>query len=165
LKIKFLILTFLLTFNVFTHALDLKNLTPQQLEMLREIKKMGKDSGLSYSLMAIAIKESKLGAYMINISSKDFGMYQANITTVLNRQNIRDTSWNRNVFASKLVFDFEFATQNAIEELTFWKKVHKNDWHKVWGSYNAGYRYNSKKARTYSREIASIIRELKKINV
>lgn len=133
--------------------------------MLREIKKMGKDSGLSYSLMAIAIKESKLGAYMINISSKDFGMYQANITTVLNRQNIRDTSWNRNVFASKLVFDFEFATQNAIEELTFWKKVHKNDWHKVWGSYNAGYRYNSKKARTYSREIASIIRELKKINV
>lgn len=164
-KIKFLILTFLLTFNVFTHALDLKNLTPQQLEMLREIKKMGKASGLSYSLMAIAIKESKLGAYMINISSKDFGMYQANITTVLNRQNIRDTSWNRNVFASKLVFDFEFATQNAIEELTFWKKVHKNDWHKVWGSYNAGYRYNSKKARTYSREIASIIRELKKINV
>lgn len=164
-KIKFLILTFLLTFNVFTHALDLKNLTPQQLEMLREIKKMGKDSGLSYSLMAIAIKESKLGAYMINISSKDFGMYQANITTVLNRQNIRDTSWNRNVFASKLVFDFEFATQNAIEDLTFWKKVHKNDWHKVWGSYNAGYRYNSKKARTYSREIASIIRELKKINV
>ena len=164
-KIKFLILTFLLTFNVFTHALVLKNQTPQQLEMLREIKKMGKDSGLSYSLMAIAIKESKLGAYMINISSKDFGMYQANITTVLNRQNIRDTSWNRNVFASKLVFDFEFATQNAIEELTFWKKVHKNDWHKVWGSYNAGYRYNSKKARTYSREIASIIRELKKINV
>ncbi|MDD2508018.1 MAG: transglycosylase SLT domain-containing protein [Aliarcobacter skirrowii] len=164
-KIKFLILTFLLTFNVFTHALDLKNLTPQQLEMLREIKKMGKDSGLSYSLMAIAIKESKLGAYMINISSKDFGIYQANITTVLNRQNIRDTSWNRNVFASKLVFDFEFATQNAIEELTFWKKVHKNDWHKVWGSYNAGYRHNSKKARTYSREIASIIRELKKINV
>lgn len=146
-------------------ALDLKNLTTEQLNTLKEIKKHSKETGFSYTLMAIAIKESKLGEYMINLDTKDFGLYQANIKTVLSRQKIKDTKWNRNVFASKLISDFEFATQNAIEELTFWQKIHKNDWPKIWGSYNAGYRYNSKEAQEYSQDIASIIRALKKINV
>ena len=88
-----------------------------------------------------------------------------NIKTVLSRQNIKDTTWNRNVFASKLVSDFQFATKNAIEELTFWQKIHRNDWTKVWGSYNAGYKFNSQQAKEYSKEIALIIKELKKFNV
>ena len=48
---------------------------------------------------------------MVNLDTKDFGLYQANIKTVLSRQNIKDTTWNRNVFASKLVSDFQFATK------------------------------------------------------
>lgn len=164
---KFKAFIFILIFisNVFASGIDLKNLTLEQINTLKEIKEHSKDTGFSYTLMAIAIKESKLGQYMINLDTKDFGLYQANIKTVLNRQNIKDTIWNRNVFASKLVSDFHFATQNAIAELMFWQKVHKNDWMKVWGSYNAGYKYNSKEAREYSKEIASIIRELRKINV
>ncbi|MBL3519050.1 transglycosylase SLT domain-containing protein [Aliarcobacter lanthieri] len=164
-KFKSILLVLLFISNVFASEIDIKNLTPQQLETLKEIKKYGEDHGLGYTLMAIAIKESKLGTYMVNLDTKDFGLYQANIRTVLSRQNIKDTVWNRNVFASKLVSDFQFATQNAIEELTFWQKIHRNDWSKVWGSYNAGYKYNSKEAQAYSKEIASIIRELKKINV
>ncbi|RBQ28121.1 transglycosylase SLT domain-containing protein [Aliarcobacter vitoriensis] len=164
-KFKLLLMILLFISNVFASEIDIKNLTPQQLETLKEIKKYGEDHGLGYTLMAIAIKESKLGTYMVNLDTKDFGLYQANIRTVLNRQNIKDTTWNRNVFASKLVSDFHFATQNAIEELTFWQKVHRNDWSKVWGSYNAGYKYNSMEAKNYSKEIASIIRELKKIDV
>ncbi|RBQ30513.1 transglycosylase SLT domain-containing protein [Aliarcobacter vitoriensis] len=164
-KFKLLLMILLFISNVFASEIDIKNLTPQQLETLKEIKKYGEDHGLGYTLMAIAIKESKLGTYMVNLDTKDFGLYQANIRTVLNRQNIKDTTWNRNVFASKLVSDFHFATQNAIEELTFWQKVHRNDWSKVWGSYNAGYKYNSLEAKNYSKEIASIIRELKKIDV
>lgn len=159
------ILCLLFVFNIFAFAIDLKTLSTEQIETLKEIKKEGEATGLSYTLMAIAIKESRLGEYMVNLDTKDFGLYQANIRTVLSRQNIKDTTWNRNVFASKLVSDFKFATQNAIEELAFWKRVHKNDWNKVWGSYNAGYKYNSKEAKEYSKHIASIIRELKKIDV
>jgi len=165
LKVKSIMLILLFISNIFAFAIDLKKLTPEQLEILREIKKEGEDHGLSYTLMALAIKESKLGLYTVNVGTQDFGLYQANIKTVLQRQQIKDTTWNRNVFASKLVSDFHFATQNAIEELTYWKKIHRNNWSKVWGSYNAGYRYNTKKAKAYSKDIASIIRELKKIDV
>lgn len=61
--------------------------------------------------MAIAIKESKLGEYMINLDTKDFGLYQINIKSALNRSNMKDTAWNRNILASKLVSDFNFATK------------------------------------------------------
>ena len=115
--------------------------------------------------MAIAIKESSLGKYLVNVDTKDYGLYQAHIKTVISRENAKDTSWNRNVLAMKLISDFQFATKNAIDELTYWQKVHNNDWTKVWSSYNAGWKYDSNEAKRYSKDIALIIRELKKVNV
>ena len=58
-KFKSLLLILLFISNVFASNVDIKNLTPEQLETLKEIKKHGQDTGLSYTLMAIAIKESK----------------------------------------------------------------------------------------------------------
>ena len=164
-KLKIILITMLLISNVFASDFDIKDLTPQDIQILKEIKEHGKDQGLSYSLMAIAIKESRVGKYLVNVDTKDYGMYQANIKTVISRENAKDTSWNRNVLAMKLISDFQFATKNAIDELTYWQKVHNNDWTKVWSSYNAGWQYNSKEAKEYSIEIASIIRELRKIDV
>lgn len=164
-KLKIILLTLILISNVFASDFDIKNLTPQELNTLKEIKEHGKKNGLSYSLMAIAIKESGLGKYLVNVDTKDYGIYQANIKTVINRENAQDTSWNRNVLAMKLITDFQFATKNAIDELTYWQKVHNNDWTKVWSSYNGGWKYNSDAARQYSKDIASIIRELKKVDV
>jgi len=165
LRLRNILLILLFISNVFASDFDIKNLTPQEIEILKEIKREGQEHGLSYSLMAIAIKESGLGKYMINVDSKDFGLYQANIKTVINRHNAKDTSWNRNLFATKLISDFQFATKNAIDELVYWQKIHKNDWTKVWSSYNGGWKYNSKEAKEYSKQIAAIIRELKKIEV
>ena len=164
-RLKVILITLLLISNVFASDFDINNLTPQEIKTLKEIKAHGKENGLSYSLMAIAIKESKLGEYMVNLDTKDFGLYQANIKTVINRENAPDTSWNRNVFAMKLISDFQFATKNAIEELSYWQKVHNNNWSKVWSSYNGGWKYNSDAAKQYSKDIATIIRELKKVDV
>ena len=164
-KLKIILITILFISNVFASDFNIKNLTPQEIKTLKEIKAHGKENGLSYSLMAIAIKESGLGKYLVNVDTKDYGLYQANIKTVINRENAPDTSWNRNVFAMKLISDFQFATKNAIDELTYWQKVHNNDWSKVWSSYNGGWKYNSDAARQYSKDIASIIRELKKVEV
>ena len=162
---RIVLLILLLIANIFALDFDPKNITPQEMETLKVIKKQGESQGLSYSLMAIAIKESNLGKYMVNVDTKDFGLYQANIKSVISRQNVKDTSWNRNLYAMKLISDFDFATKNAIDELTYWQKVHKNDWAKVWSSYNRGWQYNSKEAREYSHQIALIIRELRKIDV
>ena len=164
-KLKIILITMLLISNVFASDFDIKDLTPQDIQILKEIKEHGKDQGLSYSLMAIAIKESRVGKYLVNVDTKDYGMYQANIKTVISRENAQDTSWNRNVLAMKLISDFQFATKNAIDELTYWQKVHNNDWTKVWSSYNGGWRYNSDAAKKYSKDIALIIRELKKVDV
>ena len=164
-RLKVILITLLLISNVFASDFDINNLTPQEIKTLKEIKAHGKENGLSYSLMAIAIKESGLGKYLVNVDTKDYGLYQANIKTVINRENAKDTSWNRNIFAMKLITDFQFATKNAIDELTYWQKVHKNDWSKVWSSDNGGWKYNSEAARQYSKDIASIIRELRKVEV
>lgn len=163
--LKILVLISLLATNIFATNFKASQLTKKDIAMLKKIKKQGQRYGLSYSLMAIAIKESNIGRYPINVDTKDYGMFQANIKTVLRRHKVKNTSWNRNRYASRLITDFRFATKNAIAELNYWKKVHKNDWRKVWGSYNGGWKYNSKRARKYSRDIATIIRKLKKVNV
>lgn len=164
-KLKVFLLILIFISNIYASDFDINNLTPNEIETLKEIKRQGQQHGLSYSLMAIAIKESSLGKYLVNVDTKDYGLYQAHLKTVIDRQNVKDTSWNRNKFAMKLISDFKFATKNAIEELSYWQKIHKNDWTKVWSSYNGGWKYNSKAAREYSQDIASIIRELKKIDV
>ncbi|AXX90487.1 hypothetical protein CKA55_12605 [Arcobacter suis] len=164
-RLKIILITLILISNVFASDFDINNLTPQEIKTLKEIKAHGKENGLSYSLMAIAIKESGLGKYLVNVDTKDYGLYQANIKTVISRENAPDTSWNRNVFAMKLISDFQFATKNAIDELTYWQKVHNNNWSRVWSSYNGGWKYNSDAAKQYSKDIASIIRELKKVEV
>ena len=164
-RLKIILITLILISNVFASDFDINNLTPQEIKTLKEIKAHGKENGLSYSLMAIAIKESGLGKYLVNVDTKDYGLYQANIKTVISRENAPDTSWNRNVFAMKLISDFQFATKNAIDELTYWQKVHNNNWSRVWSSYNGGWKYNSDAAKQYSKDIASIIRELKKVDV
>ena len=155
LKITLLVMLFIT--NIFASNFNATKLTKDEIKTLKEIKKQGKKYGLSYSLMAIAIKESSIGKYLVNVDSKDYGLYQANIKTVLSRQKAKNTSWNRNKYAMRLISDFQFATKNAIAELTYWKKV--------WSSYNGGWKYNSKRARKYSREIAIIIKRLKRVNV
>ena len=37
--------------------------------------------------------------------------------------------------------DVGFATANAIIELEYWRKVHKDNWIKIWSSYNTGFSY------------------------
>lgn len=164
-NLKIILFVSLFISNIFATNFNPSHLTKKDIEMLKQIKEQGAKYGLGYSLMAIAIKESSIGRYVVNVDSKDFGLYQANIKTVLSRQNVKNTSWNRNRYAMKLINDFQFATKNAIEELKYWKKVHNNDWRKVWGSYNGGWQYKSQRAQKYSREIASIIRKLKRANV
>ncbi|UTJ06538.1 transglycosylase SLT domain-containing protein [Arcobacter roscoffensis] len=164
-NLKIILFVSLLISNIFATNFNPSKLSKEDIKMLKLIKQQGAKYGLSYSLMAIAIKESSIGKYLVNVNSKDFGLYQANIKTVISREKVRDTSWNRNRYAMKLISDFEFATKNAIAELKYWKKVHKNDWRRVWSSYNGGWSYNSKRARKYSRDIASIIRKLRAAKV
>lgn len=149
----------LLSFSfLFSNSL---NLTQNDIIILKKLKSLSDDNMMKYSLMALAIKESSLGRYIINSKSEDYGLFQANIKTVLKRQKVKDTSYNRSVYAQKLINDVGFATANAIIELKYWRKVHKDNWFKTWSSYNTGWNYNSKIGIKYATNVFDIIKKLK----
>ena len=50
---------------------------------------------------------------------------------------------------------------NAIEEVNYWRKVHKEDWPRVWASYNTGWSYKTKTGLAYSNDVFEIIKKLK----
>lgn len=141
------------------------NLTSKDIISLKKIKSLAKsqtdDIQMQYTLMAIVIKESNLGKEQINRKSKDYGPFQANIKTILSRQKVEDTKENRLYFAKKLLNDVGFATANAIIELNYWKKVHRNNWPKIWASYNTGFKYESNTGVKYASSIFEIIKKLK----
>lgn len=143
---------------VFSNSL---NLTQNDIVILKKLKSLTDDKMMKYSLMAIAIKESSLGKYIINSKSEDYGLFQANIKTVLKRQKVKDNSYNRSIYAQKLINDVGFATANAIIELEYWRKVHKDNWFKTWSSYNTGWNYNSKTGIKYATKVFDIIKKLK----
>ena len=71
---------------------------------------MVKEQGLLF-INGYCHQRISVGKYLVNVDTKDYGMYQTNIKTVISRQNAPDTSWNRNVYAMKLITDFQFATK------------------------------------------------------
>lgn len=160
-----IIVTLFLFFSFTLHATNFKanDLTFQDVQLLKQIKEYGQKYDLAYSLMAIAIKESSLGRYQVNVDSYDYGLYQANINTVVKRHEVTNNTFNRNKLAMLLIKDFKFATSNAIAELMFWKSVHGENWLRIWASYNAGFNYDSSRAIKYSNDIKAIISELKNV--
>ena len=160
-NLKVLVLISLLITNIFGTNFKASQLTKKDIKTLKMIKKQGQRYGLSYSLMAIAIKESSIGRYVINSKSEDYGLFQANIKTVISRQKVKDNSLNRSIYAQKLINDVGFATANAIIELQYWQKVHKGSWFKTWSSYNTGWKYKSNTGINYAKSIFEIIKKLK----
>lgn len=155
-KIIFILLTF---FNfAFSNSLAL---TPQDITVLKKIKSLTNEKMMKYTLMALAIKESSVGKNQINLVTNDFGFFQGNIKTVVRRQNVQDNEIVRKYLADKLLNDAGFAMANAISEVNYWRKVHNENWPRIWASYNTGWSYNTKTGLAYSSDVFNIIKKLK----
>ena len=155
---KIVLLIFLSFSFLYSNSL---HLSKKDIVLLKKIRMLHDDTMMKYTLMALAIKESSIGKFMVNSKSNDYGLFQANIKTVLSREKLEDTPENREYLANKLVYDVGYATSNAIIEMEYWLKVHKNDWFKSWASYNVGWKYNSKTGKRYFESMATIIHALK----
>ena len=159
LAMKKIIILFLFSFNLsFCNSFGLSQM---DILILKKIKSLTDDNYMKYTLMAIALKESSIGKNLINPISNDYGLFQSNIKSVIKRQKVSDTIYNRRYFANKLVYDVGFSTANAIVEIDYWKKVHKNNWIKIWASYNTGWKYNSDIGIQYATSVFDIIKKLK----
>ena len=156
---KKILISFLLFFTfAYSNSLGLSN---TDIIILKKIKSLTDDTMMKYTLMALAIKESSVGKNQINLISNDFGLFQANIKSVIRRQKVPDNLYNRRYFAQKLLDDVGFATANAIVEIDYWRKVHDENWVKVWASYNTGWKYKSDTGLAYASNMFDIIKKLK----
>ena len=154
------ILIFFLLFFTFAYSNSL-GLSNTDIIILKKIKSLTDDKMMKYTLMALAIKESSVGKNQINLISNDFGLFQSNIKSVIRRQKVPDNIHNRRYFAQKLLDDVGFATANAIVEIDYWRKVHNENWVKVWASYNTGWSYKSDTGLAYASHVFDIIKKLK----
>ena len=122
----------------------------------------GEPLGLGYTLAAIAIQESCAGRTPINVDDPAFGIFHNLLSSVIDRENLSPTLANRNMIATRLLFNRDYAANQAIAELLYWSNRYKGkhlQWSKMVMSYNAGTKYTN--GANYLRAIKKHIKLLK----
>jgi len=115
---------------------------------------------LGWTAVAIAWQESQLGRWQINMNSKtswDCGMFQNNTKSVAGHQDVPHNQFNRKEICTRLITNYNFAYLNFAKEIEYWRGVHKDNWRKVWSSYNGGWKGN----KEYAMSIVTRIQVLK----
>lgn len=142
-----------------------KQLPEHRKQVARLIYKNTKGSKIiKYSLVAISLKESTLGKYMLNINdnkSLDCGLFQNNVRSVLKREKMKYGKYNQIEVCQRLLFDTSYSIYHAKQELMYWKK-NRGTWAKAYLSYHRGYKFKSPKGKAYSKDIQVIIEVLKR---
>lgn len=156
------VLSGFLTLNANTDdpCVNIEKFDKNQLQTIRYAYHFGKKYDLGYTMAAIAWKESCAGLYRINFDDPSAGIYHAYLPNVIKRHYKKpNTSFRRNVVAEQLIRDPEFASQIALEELLYWKKIRKNNWKAIIKSYNKGFSWENnptrnKMAENYYKDIS-----------
>lgn len=136
-----------------------EGLTEPQIKTLHKSYQAGKAKDMAYSLAAIAWKESSAGRYMINLQDPSAGPFHITIDNAINYLKWDDTNFNRNRVAQMLIEDFHLSAEFAMINLQFWKDLHKDNWFRIWASYNAGYRWQN--GEDYAHDIARKVQKIK----
>lgn len=142
-----------------------KNFNKNQKQVILKAFRYGAKSGFGYTMAAIAWKESCAGEYRVNFADPSAGIYHAHIPGIIKKHKQKDTNFMRNMVGELLMRDDEFASQSALEELTYWHKVRKGNWYEVIKSYNKGFswekdRERDKMAQEYFEDIAKRVKAL-----
>jgi len=152
----------------------LENMDMEQTTTLLYTYSKSAESGYGFTLAAIALNESYLGKDKFNIHDGmqykyvgSYGPYHALLNTVMKRHGYK-SYYTANKIIDKLVHDREYARNEAMTELLYWKSYweHKGVnriWSHTVGSYNAGFRsIDSKYGREYRDRILVRIKAIKK---
>lgn len=137
------------------------SLKPYQIQNAIDIFNHALKDDLAWTAAAIAWQESQFGRWQVNVNSAtswDCGMFQNNTKSVANHNDIPHNRYNMKEICTDLITSFNYAYLNFAKEVSFWERVHKGNWRKVWSSYNGGWAGNP----TYAKQIATRIQVLKK---
>ena len=117
----------------------------------------GAPYGFGYTLAAIAMRESMLGLYKINLQDPSAGLYHVTTDKVIRHFNWVDTPFNHNRAAQLMMEDPVLSAYLAVQELKLWQRVHgKGNWRKIWASYNGGTRGNAAYGDIIAQNIQTI---------
>jgi len=141
---------------------ELRSMTDAQRYTLMKAFAYGAPYDLGYTLAAIAWQESQAGSVPVNVNDPSFGPFHNKMDTVMRRVVMKDTQYNRNLVATRLLNDFEFAASMAVAELLYWDRVHHGKWRRMVRSYNAGYNHSSKRADAYVQNIIEKVKVIKR---
>jgi len=141
---------------------ELRSMTDAQRYTLMKAFAYGAPYDLGYTLAAIAWQESQAGSVPVNVDDPSFGPFHNKMDTVMRRVVMKDTQYNRNLIATRLLNDFEFAASMAVAELLYWDRVHHGKWRRMVRSYNAGYNHSSKSADSYVQNIIDKVKAIKR---
>lgn len=118
------------------------SLNDSQKHMAVDAYLYGMNDDLGYTLAAIAMQESSLGLHKMNYISRDFGLFQINITTASTMLKIRGII-AKNDLALRLINDNMLNSKLALGVLSHFKV--KSNWRDAIRSYNQGYRWRTNK--------------------
>ena len=156
---RILLLTLLLV-SCTPAVADTCNLSVKQYQVLDFSFYEGRKHDLGYTLAAIALKESNLGEWVINLNDPSAGDYHVTIDKVLKHKGWVDTPFNRNRAASELIHNKHLSADLAINELLYWQR-RLEGWDNAVRAYNAGNRWKSSRGAKYLADIETNIRKIK----
>lgn len=144
---------------------EFQKLDNSQKEMIQEIYNRSKPYDLVYSTLAIAWQESNFGKWNVNLADPSCGPFHQLVPLFIKKHKLENTQFMQNKVCGELINNLDLSVSTVISELEAWKVVHKNRWNTweyVYRSYNAGYNYDSDKAKKYAKMIKARIKVLKK---
>ena len=129
---------------------ELNHLTNAQYKVLLKTYKKGSVFDFELSMTSIAWHESHFGKHKMNLMDPSFGVFHNLIGSVIRRNGIRDTGWNRSRLAERLVDDYDFSFSQSLAELKYWQNYWKSKrvsrvWSHMISSYNAGFNHSNGK--------------------
>ena len=146
----------LITCSLYAATLQerITHLNTHQVEVMCNTWRIGASHDLQWTLTAIAWLESDMGERLLSPDRQDVGVFQINLISFRRRYAEQLEMYPRNDDQLReLLYDYEVGVTAAIAELTFWKKIHDGNWHKVWASYNSGWVGGGMYARAISQRI------------
>lgn len=153
-KMMILTLSSVLSFNAVS---DECALTEAQQSVVHFSYSYGKGYDLGYTMVAIAMQESDLGRWNINLQDPSAGPWHVTLDKGLKALGWKDTGFNRNRVAQRMMNDYYFSAKLALDTLLWWRDYHNGDWRKMVSSYNGGHKGNP----SYMRKIANNIKKIK----
>jgi hypothetical protein len=163
-----IILLSLLSYLVAQDLLEMefKGFSNEQREVLLRAYELGLPFDFGYTMAAIAWQESMAGKYLLNLQDPSAGVFHNNLKSVIARhEEFRDTDWQRNLIAQRLIQDMDFSAAEALAELEYWKSIHgEGNWFLIWQSYNGGFAFQNPDSQAYAASSNYARRLKEKIN-